>query len=180
MPSNVNYVVAENVLGFIGTVFWSFQLLPQVWKNFKAKSTHGLSSLMMYSWALSAISYLPYTIVAGLAIPLIIQPILFGVIALCCHAQCKFYDSGWSRFGCIVWFAVNVLIMAAVAAICVVVIQTFATPFNIIWPLNTLGALGKREMEGGEKERVLSSHIPFQPSLFYFLAFFPSFTKFIH
>lgn len=34
---------AENALGTLGTVFWTIQMLPQIWKSWRSKSTEGLS-----------------------------------------------------------------------------------------------------------------------------------------
>lgn len=43
--------VAANVLGTIGTVLWSVQLIPQVYFNWKLKKTDGLPGAMMFLWA---------------------------------------------------------------------------------------------------------------------------------
>lgn len=43
--------VAANVLGTIGTVLWSIQLIPQVYFNWKLKKTDGLPGAMMFLWA---------------------------------------------------------------------------------------------------------------------------------
>lgn len=44
-------MVAANVLGTIGTVFWCIQLIPQIWYNWRRKKTDGLPQLMMLLWA---------------------------------------------------------------------------------------------------------------------------------
>lgn len=37
----------ENVLATIGAIMWSVQILPQIWKSYKDKTTKGLSEYLM-------------------------------------------------------------------------------------------------------------------------------------
>ncbi|KAL4256991.1 hypothetical protein AB1N83_009500 [Pleurotus pulmonarius] len=66
--------VAENVLGTLGAVCWTAQLLPQVWKSWREKSTKGLSPWLVLLWAISAIFL-------G----------LFGFLCLISWSQCLHY-----------------------------------------------------------------------------------------
>ncbi|CAG8623486.1 10499_t:CDS:2 [Funneliformis caledonium] len=88
-----SYVILENVFGLMGTVIWSFQLVPQVYKNWRRKSTRGLSQMMILLWTISNVFYGTYAIVLNLSIPLIIQPQLFGIICLFVDMQFLYYDS---------------------------------------------------------------------------------------
>ncbi|GAP91629.2 putative PQ loop repeat protein [Rosellinia necatrix] len=54
--------IAANVLGTIGTVLWSIQLVPQAWTNWRTKSTEGLPSIMMFLWAISGVPFGIYAI----------------------------------------------------------------------------------------------------------------------
>ncbi|CAK7236783.1 hypothetical protein SEUCBS140593_009735 [Sporothrix eucalyptigena] len=47
MAPQTTIPLAATVLGLIGTVFWSIQLLPQIWKSYRSKSTEGLPSTMI-------------------------------------------------------------------------------------------------------------------------------------
>ncbi|KAG2181703.1 hypothetical protein INT44_008518, partial [Umbelopsis vinacea] len=87
----------ELAFSMVGLVFWSFQLAPQVWKNWKLKSTEGLSTPMMIIWALSGIFLGNYNIGANLAVPLWIQPQIFAVIAYICALQTMYYQRKWSK-----------------------------------------------------------------------------------
>ncbi|KZP01580.1 PQ-loop-domain-containing protein [Calocera viscosa TUFC12733] len=89
MPVNP---VAENVFGTIGTICWCIQLIPQVWKSWRDKSTYGLSPFMVLTWAASALPLGVYNIVLNTNIPLILQPQLFGTLAAVCWVQCLYYD----------------------------------------------------------------------------------------
>ncbi|EIM86847.1 uncharacterized protein STEHIDRAFT_131391 [Stereum hirsutum FP-91666 SS1] len=106
--------VAENVLGTIGTVCWCGQLLPQIWKSYRTKSTEGLSHWLPLVWALSAVPLGVYVIVQDLNIPLILQPQLFTTFALISWVQCLYYDNGRSFRFCV---AVLLGIMVTEAAL---------------------------------------------------------------
>ncbi|KAJ6582091.1 PQ loop repeat-domain-containing protein [Mycena capillaripes] len=89
--------IAENVLGTIGTVCWTAQLIPQVWKSWREKSTQGLSPWLVLLWGISAGFLGAYTIILNFNIPLILQPQLFGFLALVSWGQCQYYGVGRSR-----------------------------------------------------------------------------------
>ncbi|GBC08188.1 hypothetical protein RclHR1_07960004 [Rhizophagus clarus] len=84
-------VVLENVFGIMGTVFWSFQLAPQVHKNWRKKSTKGLAREMILLWIISSVFFGVYAIILGLSIPLVVQPQIFATISLIVYVQCFYY-----------------------------------------------------------------------------------------
>ncbi|KAJ7123192.1 PQ loop repeat-domain-containing protein [Mycena epipterygia] len=90
MPANR---VAENVLGTLGTICWTAQLVPQVWKSFREKSTTGLSEWLVLSWAISGGFFGVYAVVQNLNIPLVVQPQLFSLLCLISFGQCQYYGS---------------------------------------------------------------------------------------
>ncbi|KAI0060719.1 PQ-loop-domain-containing protein [Artomyces pyxidatus] len=97
MPANP---AAENVFGTLGTICWTVQLIPQIWKSWRTKSTEGLSPWLVLIWSLSAIPLGIYVIVQDLNVPLILQPQLFGLFALTSWAQCMYYGKGHSLRWC--------------------------------------------------------------------------------
>ncbi|CAE6456916.1 unnamed protein product [Rhizoctonia solani] len=97
MPVNE---AAENILATIGTVLWTAQLVPQVVKSFREKSTEGLSPWLMFIWALSAWFLGVYAIVQNISIPIILQPQLFGALAALSWIQCLYYGSKKSKIFC--------------------------------------------------------------------------------
>ncbi|KAG8994619.1 hypothetical protein FRB93_001534 [Tulasnella sp. JGI-2019a] len=88
MPANP---VAENVLGYIGTILWTCQILPQIWKSYREESTEGLSAMLMFIWAFAGPFMAIYNVVENINIPLIIQPHVFGFLAALSWAQCLHY-----------------------------------------------------------------------------------------
>nr|VWP02124.1 Cap60p [Ganoderma boninense] len=73
--------VAENVFGTMGTICWTVQLVPQVWKSWRTKSTDGLSEYLMLLWGISCIFLGVYAIVQNLNVPLIVQPQIMSALS---------------------------------------------------------------------------------------------------
>ncbi|RPA82143.1 hypothetical protein BJ508DRAFT_318124 [Ascobolus immersus RN42] len=79
-----------NILGTIGTVLWCMQLLPQIWKNYRTKSTEGLGAMMLI-WAFSGVPMAIYAIIQKLNIPIQAQAIIFTALSLVTWGQCLLY-----------------------------------------------------------------------------------------
>ncbi|KAK7056318.1 hypothetical protein VNI00_002871 [Paramarasmius palmivorus] len=79
--------VAENVLGTMGAICWTIQLIPQIWKSYRTKSTEGLSEWTMLGFGIAGGVLGTYTVVQNINIPLIMQPQLFGSLALISWSQ---------------------------------------------------------------------------------------------
>ncbi|CAG8623218.1 13348_t:CDS:2, partial [Ambispora gerdemannii] len=98
--SNHENPILENLFGYAGTALLSIQLLPQVYKSWKRKSTKGLSSAMMLLWGISSVLFSVYSIGVSLSIPILLQPQLFGLLCLICHVQCLYYSSNkYHKYG---------------------------------------------------------------------------------
>ncbi|KAG2011679.1 PQ loop repeat protein [Coprinopsis cinerea AmutBmut pab1-1] len=93
-PSNT---VAENVFGTLGTVCWTGQLIPQIWKSWRDKSTTGLSEWLMLLWGFSSVFQGAYVIVQKINIPLMVQPQLFGFLSFVSWGQCQYYGHQRTR-----------------------------------------------------------------------------------
>ncbi|KAF9164258.1 hypothetical protein DFQ26_001639 [Actinomortierella ambigua] len=85
--------ILENIFGLLGIIFWSFQLLPQVWDNYKTKQVEGLSASMFLIWTVAALGFGSYALIERLSIPIIVQPQIFGVLSTLCFLQCMYYTS---------------------------------------------------------------------------------------
>ncbi|RPA83307.1 hypothetical protein BJ508DRAFT_207327 [Ascobolus immersus RN42] len=104
---------AANVLGTIGTVLWCIQLLPQIWKNYRTKSTEGLG-VMMLIWAISGVPFFIYAVVQKLNIPIQAQAIIFTTLSLITWGQCLFYHNKLSLFKSIAAPATCAIIFAGI------------------------------------------------------------------
>ncbi|PCH44423.1 PQ-loop-domain-containing protein [Wolfiporia cocos MD-104 SS10] len=113
MPANA---AAENALGTLGTICWTIQLVPQIWKTWRDKSTEGLSMFLVFLWGASAGPMGVYAIVLDLNIPLILQPQLFGALCFFSWAQCMYYGKKRSVAACVAMYFGALVILAAFQA----------------------------------------------------------------
>ncbi|CAA9957154.1 PQ loop repeat protein [Pyrenophora teres f. maculata] len=95
MAPQTSIPLAANILGTIGTVCWCIQLVPQIVRNYRTKSTVGLPESMMLLWSISGVPFGVYAIVQQFNIPLIVQPQCFCVLCGVSWVQCLIYGRKW-------------------------------------------------------------------------------------
>ncbi|KAG8690529.1 hypothetical protein FRC11_010944 [Ceratobasidium sp. 423] len=133
---------AENILATIGTVLWTAQLVPQVVKSFREKSTEGLSPWLMFIWALSAWFLGVYAIVQNISIPIILQPQLFGALAALSWIQCLYYGGKKSKAFCISLYLLFLATMAGFeVGISLVVRASRTDRAGDEWPTRVMGIM---------------------------------------
>jgi len=103
---------AENALGTLGTICWTIQLIPQIWKSWRTKSTDGLSPWFVLLWGISSAFMGVYAIVQDLNVPLILQPQLFGALCLASWVQCQYYGSRRPRGVCVAIYGAALAMLA--------------------------------------------------------------------
>lgn len=131
MPYNA---AAENVLGTIGTVLWCVQIIPQIVKNHRDRSTYGLSSYLFLIWAYASVPEGAYLLIEWINIPLIVQPQIFAALAFVAVGQCLYFRDGGHTIGSKVSLKMTCAIVLAMAV--------FAGALEIA--MFELGRLGKR------------------------------------
>ncbi|WWC90033.1 uncharacterized protein L201_004963 [Kwoniella dendrophila CBS 6074] len=100
----------ENALATIGAVMWMVQIIPQIVKSHRSKSTTGLSAGLMLIWALASVFLGAYLVTQRLSIPLQVQPQAFGILAAISTAQIFYYSHGWSKRNTILFFVIFCLV----------------------------------------------------------------------
>ncbi|KAJ8113359.1 hypothetical protein OPT61_g4496 [Boeremia exigua] len=88
--------VAANVLGTLGAVCWSIQLIPQIIINYRRHNAIGLQPTMMMLWAWAGVPLGVYNIVEEFNIALRIQPQILIILSLVTWIQCYYYEKNWS------------------------------------------------------------------------------------
>ncbi|KAI4931517.1 hypothetical protein J4E85_004110 [Alternaria conjuncta] len=88
--------VAANVLGTLGAVCWSIQLIPQIVINYRRHNATGLQPTMMMLWAWAGVPLGVYNIAEDYNIALRIQPQILTVLSLVTWIQCYYYEKRWS------------------------------------------------------------------------------------
>lgn len=84
-------LLVANLLGTVGTVCWCVQLCPQIWRNWRSKSTEGLPAATMYVWSASGVPFGIYAVVRGFSVPLQVQPQCFCLLCGIAWCQCLVY-----------------------------------------------------------------------------------------
>jgi len=108
--------IAENVLGTIGTICWTAQIIPQIWKSYRSKSTDGLSDWLVFLWGISGPFLGVYVVVQNLNIPLILQPQIFAFLCAVSWTQCLFYGRKWPLKRCLIYAVTFITLMAGFEA----------------------------------------------------------------
>ncbi|KAI3319270.1 PQ-loop-domain-containing protein [Xylariaceae sp. AK1471] len=108
--------VAANVLGTIGTVLWSIQLIPQAWTNWRRKNTEGLPGSMMFLWAICGVPFGIYAVVQNFNIPIQVQPQAFMALCLINWGQILLYSHKWPLWRVIVITTGTAAVFAGVEA----------------------------------------------------------------
>ncbi|KAH8164452.1 hypothetical protein CIB48_g3800 [Xylaria polymorpha] len=115
--------VAATVLGTIGTVLWSIQLIPQAWTNWRRKTTEGFPAIMMFLWAISGVPFGIYAIVQNFNIPIQVQPQVFMFLCLVNWGQILLYSHKWSLWKVLVVTTGTAAIFAGVEAALILTIR---------------------------------------------------------
>ncbi|WVR05249.1 hypothetical protein IAU60_002261 [Kwoniella sp. DSM 27419] len=129
---------AENALATIGAVMWMVQILPQIVKSYRTKSTTGLSAGLMFLWALASLFLGAYLVTQRLSIPLQIQPQAFGVLAAVSTCQILYYSHGWSKRNTITSFVLFCVVFAGFEAGSVYALWA-GEDNGVTWPIQMYG-----------------------------------------
>ncbi|ORY18258.1 PQ loop repeat protein-like protein [Clohesyomyces aquaticus] len=132
--------LAANILGMIGVLCWCVQLIPQIWRNYRTKSTEGLPASMMFIWSVSAVPFSIYAIVQRSAIALQIQPQCLCAFCAISWGQCLFYGRKWPATKAVLT-TIALLLVCAAAELGFVLPIRLAYSKGISWPVTTMGLL---------------------------------------
>lgn len=134
--------LAANILGTLGAVFWSIQLLPQIWKNYRRHSTEGFQPSFMLLWALAGIPLGIYNIVDDQNIPLWIQPQILSALSLITWGQCYYYGRKWSLKLCISAIVGLAILLGGIETAGILSFRLIVVKGNgVTWPLYLMASL---------------------------------------
>ncbi|KAK4943172.1 hypothetical protein LTR10_017196 [Elasticomyces elasticus] len=132
---------AANVLGTIGTVFWSIQLLPQIYRSYRTKSTVGVPPLMMFLWSISGVPFGAYAIAQNFNIPIQIQPQCFCLFCLVNWGQCKYYSSKRKARNVIIICTAILAVEGGLQGLLVWLLRKGYNEKHLEWPSTLIGAI---------------------------------------
>lgn len=136
----MNVPVAANILGTIGAVCWSVQLLPQILLNYRRHSAAGLQPSFMMTWALAGVPLAVFNTVQRFNVALQVQPQILTSLSLLTWAQCCYYESKWPLRKCLAVIAPLILLMAALETALILSIR-IALDRHVEWPTTLMGVL---------------------------------------
>ncbi|KAB8302135.1 hypothetical protein EYC80_005583 [Monilinia laxa] len=132
--------IAANVLGTLGAICWSIQLIPQILINYNRHHTIGLQQSMMMFWACAGVPLGAYNIASGFNIALLVQPQILTVLSLVTWGQCWYYGKGWSLRKCIFVTGVLGVIFGGVEVALVEGLKA-GQHRDLEWPATMMGVL---------------------------------------
>jgi len=125
---------AADVLGTLGTVCWCVQIIPQIWHNYRRKSTEGLPGSMLILWSICGVPFGVYAIVQNFSFALQFQPQAFAALTLISWGQTLYYHNKWKAWTATV---ATILLAASFGVMEVILIFTLQGPYDrgVKWPM---------------------------------------------
>ncbi|KAF2211215.1 hypothetical protein CERZMDRAFT_43645 [Cercospora zeae-maydis SCOH1-5] len=129
-----------DTFGTLGAVFWSIQLLPQIWLNYRRHNAIGLQPSMMMLWAWAGVPLGVYNVARNPSIPLQIQPQILSLLSLLTWIQCYYYEHKWP-----LWKAASAVVpIAAIMGgieLGLIFAMRHAAARGLDWPLTLMAVL---------------------------------------
>ncbi|KAF2202207.1 PQ loop repeat protein, partial [Delitschia confertaspora ATCC 74209] len=132
--------VAANVLGTIGAVCWSVQLIPQIIINYRRHNAVGLQPTMMMLWAWAGVPLGVYNIVENFNIALRIQPQILTFLSLLTWIQCYYYERSWSILRATTLVVPIAALMGGIEAALIISLR-IAHSKHTQWPITLMAVL---------------------------------------
>ncbi|KAK0622827.1 PQ loop repeat-domain-containing protein [Immersiella caudata] len=132
---------AANVLGTLGAVCWSIQLIPQIIVNYRRHHATGLQPSMMMLWAWAGVPLGVFNIVSEFNIALRIQPQLLTFLSLITWIQCYYYQKKWSPLKSLLVLTPIALVMSAIQAALIISLRLAKSRHNTTWPMTLMAVL---------------------------------------
>ncbi|KAF2743303.1 hypothetical protein M011DRAFT_480875 [Sporormia fimetaria CBS 119925] len=110
------------------------KIIPQIWHNWRRKSTEGLPGLMLMLWSVCAVPFGVYAIVQNFNFALKLQPQCFGGLTLITWGQSLHYHNKWKAWSSTLMTLAMAIAFAATEAILIV---TLRGPYKrgVDWPM---------------------------------------------
>ncbi|KAF2687857.1 PQ loop repeat protein [Lentithecium fluviatile CBS 122367] len=144
----MNVPVAANVLGTLGAVCWSVQLIPQIVINWRRHNATGLQPTMMMLWAWAGVPLGVYNVVKDFNIALRIQPQILTFLSLVTWTQCYYYEKKWSVIRSLTVVVPVACIMGGVEAALIIALR-IAQGRHLQWPLTLMAVLSAALLAAG-------------------------------
>ncbi|PGH09597.1 hypothetical protein AJ79_05653 [Helicocarpus griseus UAMH5409] len=132
--------ITANVLGTIGAVCWSVQLIPQIVVNYRRHHTEGLQPSMMILWAIAGVPLGIYNIVENFNIALRIQPQILTLLSLVTWTQCMYYGKHWPKRKCLLTISIFCAVLGGIQVASIFALR-IAKNRGLSWPMTMMAVL---------------------------------------
>ncbi|KAM0283746.1 hypothetical protein ACHAQH_002335 [Verticillium albo-atrum] len=139
---------AANVLGTLGAVCWSIQLIPQIVINYRRHHAIGLQPSMMMLWAWAGVPLGVYNIVQDFNMALRIQPQILTLLSLATWIQCYYYERKWTIARSLAVVVPVAALMGGIQAALIIALR-IARDREIDWPLTVMAVLSALLLAAG-------------------------------
>ena len=144
----MNVPAAANILGTLGAICWSVQLIPQIVINYRRHHTTGLQPSMMLLWAFAGIPLGAYNIIEDFNIALRVQAQILTVLSLITWSQCYYYDKGWNWEQCVASLVAIGALLGAVEAALILSVRK-GVDNGATWPVTLMAVLAAALLAAG-------------------------------
>ncbi|OCK81983.1 hypothetical protein K432DRAFT_380814 [Lepidopterella palustris CBS 459.81] len=132
--------IAANVLGTLGAICWSVQLIPQIVINYRRHNAIGLQPTMMMLWAWAGVPLGVYNVVENFNIALQIQPQILTFLSLTTWIQCYYYEKNWSILHALTVVVPIASLMGGIEAALIITLR-IAHSHHVQWPITLMAVL---------------------------------------
>ncbi|KAI9671484.1 MAG: hypothetical protein M1831_004393 [Alyxoria varia] len=139
---------AAQVLGTMGAVCWSIQLIPQIIVNYRRHHAIGLQPSMMMLWAWAGVPLGVYNIVEEFNIALRVQPQVLTVLSLITWIQCYHYQKRWHPIRSLLVISPMVCLMGGIEGALIVALR-IAKARGFRWPLTVCAVFAAALLAAG-------------------------------
>ncbi|KAL2267348.1 hypothetical protein VTJ83DRAFT_4625 [Remersonia thermophila] len=140
--------IAANILGTLGAVCWSVQLIPQIVINYRRHHATGLQPSMMMLWAWAGVPLGVYNIVENFNIALRIQPQILTALSMATWIQCYYYQRNWPISRCILITLPILFSMATIQAALILILRLLVSS-DLAWPRTLMAVLAAALLAAG-------------------------------
>ncbi|GKU02395.1 hypothetical protein FLAG1_01523 [Fusarium langsethiae] len=140
--------VAANILGTLGAVCWSIQLIPQIIVNYRRHNATGLQPSMMILWAWAGVPLGVYNIVKEFNVALRIQPQILTLLSLVTWIQCYYYERKWSVSRSLLVVVPVAIVMGGIQASLIIALR-IAKSKDLEWPLILMASMSAALLAAG-------------------------------
>ncbi|KAF2436090.1 PQ loop repeat protein [Tothia fuscella] len=140
--------VAANVLGTLGAVCWSVQLIPQIIINYRRHNATGLQPSMMMLWAWAGVPLGVYNVVENFNVALRVQPQILTFLSLVTWIQCFYYERKWTVARALCVVIPIAALMGGIEAALIISLR-IARSNRVDWPLTVMAVLSAALLAAG-------------------------------